>query len=1020
MIVDQFLNGHSPDKLTKPRKVNTINNLIINKKRFRDTLDVEISSKYLYDENLCTRKENLSGDELNYKISKSLNKKYSIANLSNIQNQNRRLIEPYRTLGLVIDFNQVSQFNRNTDRYILCSNFNSFLLYNLDKIKLERISPPLPMKISAIAHYKNKVFTAIGNKILLWEKIHIVKEFSNFENKIFSDQQSFFYKKLVSFENLLLALTSTGNLHIFDIYTGKLNKEINLNIEDFIHPSTYLNKILFTKKTEQYEQDLKIGNTKLYLYNINTEKQIFEFDFNMKNSVVIKKLEQSPVIDVIGVGFSSGDIIIFNLKNLKKILKFKSEYPVDNLTFSNCVGLNMSLLASSTPKGDINLWDLNKNTLHHTISRQFTSVSSIIFLPNEPILVATSGKDNSIKIFNFEPNSGIPLLLKQRTGHSSHPKKIRFYGEKANNESLHILSISQNEFRNISLINEHMSRPFSINMKNLPNSIKYELKSNSKNLSFDLLSFDFNEFRERDWSNILVNMKGFCNPLLVSYENSVASDILAQVKSKSPCTSICVSMCGNFGFAGYEDGSIEKFNMQSGLNRWNIEKAHEKPIIGLKTDGINSMIISISLDNTLKFWDFFQSSLVKEIELLSTPDLLEINLDNDLIAVTLINSSIYIYDKSTFKLVREFGNKSSYNKINDITFTQEGKWLIVASEDKSLKIYDILSGNIIEWVSFKHIPASICISPNNQYIAISFVGLNGIYLWINRTLFVDIVDLEDVKTPIKFELPFYSGVKNQKNRKEIYEEELQIKKIREENGQKFIKDHSESAKLWNSSENSKLIQLSKENKLKFRILNHLEKIQEKNAPKIKRKEKTKAPFFLFNLNSLNGNETNDDTSPEFMNILKNYTHFKNEKMVNKNSENKKEMILSELLDIYSKGKVKSNEISSFLNSLNPYLIDLEIRNLDPLLNLEDGEENLLLQHFLNYINEEILGKNNFELIQAYLNRFLKVFSEVCMKDKRLKSKLEGINKEIENNYNTVDYLFNNTMCLISHFGKIQI
>jgi hypothetical protein len=56
--------------------------------------------------------------------------------------------------------------------------------------------------------------------------------------------------------------------------------------------------------------------------------------------------------------------------------------------------------------------------------------------------------------------------------------------------------------------------------------------------------------------------------------------------------------------------------------------------------------------------------------------------------------------------------------------------------------------------------------------------------------------------------------------------------------------------------------------LKFRILNHLEKIQEKNAPKIKRKEKTKAPFFLFNLNSLNGNETNDDTSPEFMNILK--------------------------------------------------------------------------------------------------------------------------------------------------------
>jgi U3 small nucleolar RNA-associated protein 21 len=1020
MIVDQIEQGLPPQEFTNDNEDNSIKSFIKNKKRLRDTSDVKRSHKYLDDETLNFEKENLSEDDELPQISKDLNKKYSIANLNNKEKQKLRLIEPYRTLGLVIDYNQVSQFNRNTDRFILCSNFNSFLLYNLDKIKLERISPPLPMKITAVAHYKNKVFTAIGNKILLWEKIHIVKEFSISENTTEPHPNNFFYKKLVSFDNLLLALTSNGDLHIFDIYSGKLRKELNLNIENFIHPSTYLNKILFTKKREQYEQDLNMGNTKLYLYNINTEKQIFEFDFKMKNGVEIKTLEQSPVIDVIGIGFSSGDIIIFNSKSLKKILSFKSEYPVENLSFSNCVGLNISLLASSTPKGDINLWDLNRQTLHHTISRQFSNVSSINFLPNEPILVATSGKDNSIKMFNFEPNSGTPLLLKQRTGHSSHPNKIRFYGEKANNESLHLLSLTQNELRNISLINEHMSRPFSMNMKNLPSTIKHELKGNSKNLNFDLLGFDFNEFRERDWSNVLVNMKGFNNPLLMSYENSVASDILAQVKSKSPCTSICVSMCGNFGFAGFEDGSLEKFNMQSGLNRWNIEKAHEKPIIGVKTDGINSMIISISLDGKLKFWDFFQSSLIKSIELPSTPDLLEINRDNDLIAVTLINSSIHIYDKSTFKLVREFGNKNNFSKINDVTFTRDGKWLIVASEDKSLKIYDILSGNLIEWVSFKHIPASISISPNNQYIAISFVGLNGIYLWINRTLFVDLVDLEDVRTPIKFEQPFYSGIKSKKTRKEIYEEEVQIKKNREEEGKKINRDHSESVKHWNSSENSKLIQLSKENKLKFRILNHLEKIQEKNAPKIKRKEKTKAPFFLFNINNLNGNESKEDASPDFMNILKNYTHFKNEKMVNKNSENKKEMILSDLLVSYSEGKVKSNEISTFLNSLNPYLVDLEIRNLDPLLNLDAGEENSLLEYFLNYIYEEVLSKHNFELVQAYLNRFLKVFTDVCLKDKRLKSKLEGINREIENNYNTVEYLFNNTMCLISHFGKIQI
>ena len=54
---------------------------------------------------------------------KDFNKKYSIANLSNIQNQKRRLIEPYRTLGLVIDFNQVSQFNKLKKHHFRKRNF---------------------------------------------------------------------------------------------------------------------------------------------------------------------------------------------------------------------------------------------------------------------------------------------------------------------------------------------------------------------------------------------------------------------------------------------------------------------------------------------------------------------------------------------------------------------------------------------------------------------------------------------------------------------------------------------------------------------------------------------------------------------------------------------------------------------------------------------------------------------------------------------------------------------------------
>ena len=236
---------------------------VSSKKRQRETLNIKKAN-----EKGENNRENNSDDEENKMT--SLNSNYMSATV------HPRLIEPYRTLGQVVDHNMPCYFTRNTDRFLLASNFHSFLLYNLDKLKLERISPPLPNKITAVCNYKNKVLTASGSRILLWEKIHITKEF------IFSIEEDFFYKQLLTFENLLLALTSQGDLHIFDINSGKIIKNLNLKADVILHPSTYLNKIIFTKQRENFEDKLDIQSTKLYLYNINTEKQIFEFDFGLK------------------------------------------------------------------------------------------------------------------------------------------------------------------------------------------------------------------------------------------------------------------------------------------------------------------------------------------------------------------------------------------------------------------------------------------------------------------------------------------------------------------------------------------------------------------------------------------------------------------------------------------------------------------------------------------------------------------------------------------------------------------
>ena len=645
-------------------------------------------------------------------------------------------------------------------------------------------------------------------------------------------------------------------------------------------------------------------------------------------------------------------------------------------------------------------------------------------------------------MYKFEKNTSIPQLLKYRTGHTSSPLHLRFYGESANEESIQILSCDKNNLRNISLLSEQISKEFS--SKKFNNSIK----------KHKIINFDFNEFRERDWGNILLVISDYERPLIYSYENSSINDVQPKLKTKNSfCTCVCISICGNFGFCGFQNGNIEKFNMQSGLSRWVLERAHGigNEITDIKSDGLNSMLISISKnEKTIKFWEILDHSLIKEFNIDSFPRQLEINRDSDLVCVSLENNFIYIYDKSQLTLVRKFDilNKKNISEdnyiIKDIGISKDSNWLLcITSEDKSLRIYDIISTNLIEWVEFDKVPLSMNLSPNSLYIAMSFEEEKGIYLYINRSLFVDLEDVENIDEPVHCSLAAFKA-KMIKQR-----EEYDINDINNEITEE--KDNNEREKYVEiPEENNELISLSKENNIKYKLLNDIELLQERNAPKIKEKKKEQAPFFLFNINDviegqlptkeLKDKKEDEEQSPEFINLLKNYSHFNNEKMLTEkrfinnfhnkkekekekdlkieNDKNKEGFILSQLLIAFKNNKIKSREITLFLNRLSPSISDLEIRSLDPLINL--GKENLLLL-FTEYILKEFKeNNNNYEMLQAFLNRFIKIYSDDISNDKEIKDNLEKINEINRKKFDDLENIYNSTMCLISHFGNIQI
>lgn len=151
--------------------------------------------------------------------------------------------------------------------------------------------------------------------------------------------------------------------------------------------------------------------------------------------------------------------------------------------------------------GVIALWDLNAKKIWAEMKTPHSgrNVNSISFIPNEPVLVSASEDDNSIKMWFFEKGQSEPRLLRERTGHAEAPHKIRFYGgldDPTNQGARNLITCSPDgNLRDISLLNEFQSMNF---------SKKNQFKKTGEGTDLGPVStFDFSQFRERDWANCL-------------------------------------------------------------------------------------------------------------------------------------------------------------------------------------------------------------------------------------------------------------------------------------------------------------------------------------------------------------------------------------------------------------------------------------------------------------------------------------------------------------------------------------
>jgi U3 small nucleolar RNA-associated protein 21 len=947
------------------------------------------------------------------------------------------LFQPYRALGFVCDsvpFHLKKLGSNPAQHFITVAIGKAWQVYNCDKLRLCLIGPHRDRKVRALASMNEYTFTAHGAEIIVWKRASEVRRLRGHVASVYL---------LLVFGDYLLSISKDQVLHIWKwndtaSTTGysctKLAfpaDESGATITTIMHPHTYLNKIV-----------LGFSDGRMELWNVKTHKRIYTYtraalglDAGQPSSVAC--IIQSPSVDVVAVGLSSGHIVVHNLKADETIITFNQarQSGVTALSFRTD---GPPYLVSGCTGGHMHVWDLQKRALVNTIRNTHQGgVCSAAFLPGEPLIV-TSGQDNSLKMWIFDQQDGTPRQLKSREGHSHPPNKVRFYGDGS-----YLLSSGEDRaLRSFSILRDQQSRELS------QGSLLKQSKL--RGVQVDLLrlgrvlDFAASTSKERRWANILSCHKDDHSAHTWSFE----AKRLSKHKLVNPdfpaahVTAVAVSACGNFGLVGTADGRVDKYNLQSGTLRGSYKvgknkssRAHTGQITGIAVDGLNRLVMTTSLDLSLKFWDFLKGDLIETISTEAPISQLLFHPASDLAALATDDLKVYVYDVHTHKLVRKFGGgaEGPQNRISDMAFSPDGRWLVTSSMDSGVRVYDVPSGRMVDWFVFGSPVSSLAFSPNSEFLATTHADNLGVFLWVNKSYFTNVYASSAPTAPREMDLPLPASFDDEQLRGPLAghakrkqpdtgdAEEAAIEKANQDTGE----EDEENDRFGPVPIAPRLVTMSALPKSRWHDLTHLELIKERNKPKEGPKAPALAPFFL---STTQGLEPKLDTS-----------HFEEEqakgqdasKLLKNQPLHDASSALAALLDQFAAGTpddgamvaakeeeaVTEDPVAAHLRSLGPAALDADISALG----MDLLREELELGQALDYVLRAIEGKRNFELMQAVLNRILKLHGDTLTKYPELLSKKTAALRRVqESAWRRLERKLQHTHCLLAHFSESQM
>lgn len=987
-----------------------------------------------------------------------------------------------------------------------------------------------------------------------------------------------------------------------------------------IHPATYLNKLLIatnegawyivnfrTKtlvyKSENFLQSVSHGKTE----NNAKKQRLNNGGTNTRGERnAITSVEQSPALDVIAFGLSTGEILIHDVKRDELITSF-AHSAADSLSAAGSVSalsfctdpMQKPLLLSATDEGAYALWDLKEKVLHHV--DRFAHRGNICaawFLPKQTSYV-TLGTDNAIKMWTLDSLDLKPKLLRNREGHCAPPRQIRYYAgntvatlsDGADARVCEVLSAGDDcTFRMFHTAIDRQNRELS--QKSINKRAKSLNKHPDELKLAPIIDFACSERHHGLYYDVVTAHKGDSQAYVWSYDRKTLGDVALPLPhldnegnnrtgpTDESVTSVTISRCGNFAIIGGSQGTISKFNLQSGAPRGEyplvrkkdklamqgkrFRGTHSNPlprpdrdvgkglgprdklqvpdsvdrslrallgkeftlpserdtnvpgmvaaagkssldnaiqkhtrqseidavtsgydlsniatwrhvgeIRGLFVSRMNDELYSAGADGTIRWWDLGEHKVTHILYTGNPVTKAELHVGNGLLGIACDDHSLRIVDTITRRQVRKFPGHTAL--ISDLKFSADGRWLVSASHDSSVKVWDIPTARCIDWMKFEKPVRCLAVSPTNEYLITSHSDDVGLYMWSNKSHFSDILQDKAPSRPILMDLP-----RTQKEENTIIPEEDQEADSEPTTHEEKVTDVVPTVKTKNS------IVLAGKPSSQWQNLSKLDEIAKRNKPKEPPKEPERAPFFLPTVAGVNPvfevpeKKHKDATESEERNTTKpgssSSTGTTSQKKSghlpwgqmelppeeevfgdkigeskntdaaansdsrvirstgSKTRRSRLSQLLQSLNDVYAQSVLTAFEdgdpdydsveafealhaVEEYLTNLTPAKVDVEVRSLCLDGSDQVGRNNL--RKLLVYFLWQLQHLRCFEVTQAQLQLTLKIYPFIIAADQSLRTVAQYLRDAQNRASEKSEALFHHSLCLIKYFSNIQ-